>query len=172
MMTQDESTPLRGVNCFWCRHPFEEEPIGCPIRYTPATFKKECKTDISQEEYTIQQEIPQYLQTNNTDSKDYYTVVGCFCTFNCCLAYINDHRHDPVYTQSKELLMGIFYKMYNTSELRPAHPWTLLKAYGGTMSIDEFRYTSNNVYTKTLYDIECVPRKRRRGEVYREEYII
>ena len=40
-------------NCFWCRHAFDTEPIGCPIRYVSNKGIKTYFSEISKDKYTI-----------------------------------------------------------------------------------------------------------------------
>ena len=42
--------------------------------------------------------------------KDYFETDGTFCSFNCCLAFINDNIKNPMYYHSRHLMN----KMYET----------------------------------------------------------
>ena len=49
-------------------------------------------------------------------SNNYYETDGCFCSFNCCLAFINDNVHNAMYSSSKHLLMKMYYDIFNKVE--------------------------------------------------------
>jgi len=141
-------------HCFWCRNSFTFSPIGCPIRYVPSILTKRYFSNITRDYYTINQPISRndYKREDNKEtsytltSKDYYETDGIFCSFNCCMSYINTNTHNSLYTQSKLLLQQIFYKYFKkTIPIKPAPDWRLLKDYGGTLSIQEFRKTFNKV---------------------------
>lgn len=180
-MIDPKTGQLKKTNCFWCRNPFDGECIGCPISYTPSKYRVACTTDITQERYTVNQDI-----SNHTDKKehietnDYYTTIGCFCSFNCCVAYIQDNLHEPLLANSHSLLMNIYRKMNPPTPgavydlmLHPAHHWELLKDYGGHMTIDEFRGSFQKVaYDPKHFIIDDIPKLHPRGSIYAEKYII
>lgn len=70
-----------------------------------------------------------------------YQVFGCFCSFNCAAAY-NMNMSD---TQSRirnrhALILKLFHNIFgNDKELIVAPSYLILKKYGGTLSINEFR---------------------------------
>lgn len=77
--------------------------------------------------------------------KDIYWMEGCFCSFNCCLAFLNDHfekhkeRQDPLYINSIFYLKDLFASV-SSQELKPASDWRLLeKVSTGSMTIEQFR---------------------------------
>jgi hypothetical protein len=83
-----------------------------------------------------------------------YYVDGVFCSIECCLAFIEAHKHDPMYQHSEYFLRDI----YNLSEQKRAPSWRLLSAYGGNMSIEEFRKSFiNTIYVQdgTVYNPVC-----------------
>ena len=45
------------MSCFWCRHPFQTSPIGCPIEYIPSILIKNYYSEITKDNYTIRQKI-------------------------------------------------------------------------------------------------------------------
>lgn len=76
------------------------------------------------------------------EHKDIFSVVGCFCSFNCAKAYsIQDKRSIS--------LNSFLYKRV-TSKLdyiKPAPPKTVLHMFGGPLSIEEYRSTFNTLST-------------------------
>ena len=48
---------LLRYHCYWCRHPFETNPIGCPIKYIPSQAEKKYHSHISRDTYTIKENI-------------------------------------------------------------------------------------------------------------------
>lgn len=85
------------IKCFWCRSEFDTRPIGCPLQFIPSQVVKQFHSQITNESYNICQNITQAQQSiplNENDyilNKGYYKTEGCFCSFNCCLAYIDEH---------------------------------------------------------------------------------
>lgn len=72
------------------------------------------------------------------DSKE-YKQFGCFCSFNCSLAYIIKFIEDRKYEKSA-LLHMMFQKIFGRTErISPAFPREILKDYGGILNIDEYR---------------------------------
>lgn len=77
-----------------------------------------------------------------------YDTDGIFCSFNCCLSWIIDNAHNPLYKESHTLLLNIFREVNNNmlgTSLFPAPHWRMLKVYEGTLSITEFRESFNNI---------------------------
>jgi hypothetical protein len=48
---------LLRYNCFWCRHPFESKPIGCPLKYIPNQVVKTYYSHISKDVYSIKENV-------------------------------------------------------------------------------------------------------------------
>lgn len=124
------------IHCHWCRHSFENHPIGCPIKY------------------------------NNNK----YITDGIFCSFNCCMAYINDNYKNELYEQSTVLLHQIYFKLFNNeTNIKPASSWKLLTDYGGTLSIEEFRQSFNSInYIDITNYITKIPEQHSIGWLYEE----
>ena len=107
------------INCWHCRHSFNTSPIGTPIKYVKATPNKD---------------------NPMTGTNDYFNTIGVFCSFPCCLAFINDNKHRPLYRSSKSLLYSLYFKIYGEElKIKPASSWECLKVYGGDLTIEEFR---------------------------------
>lgn len=139
--------------CFWDRHPIGTgTPIGCPIKYEPNRVRKTYKSEITKEKYSISQCVTHArldsLGISNdkrfsVDERERYIIEGCFCSFNCLLAFLQDEaiRTDPHYRFSYALASDIYTHITgkNLEELIPAPHWKTLDVYGGTLSISDFR---------------------------------
>jgi len=86
----------------------------------------------------------------NKPSKHFITD-GIFCSFNCCLAFINDNNHNPLYDFSKNYLKLFHNKLYNIeSFVKPAPDWRHLNTFGGDLTIKDFRNTFNTIIYKNI----------------------
>ncbi len=66
---------------------------------------------------------------------------GHFCSFNCALSF-NLDTNDNVWKKNS-LLHLLYFKTYDVNtKIIPAPHWTVLKEFGGSLSIDEFRKNS------------------------------
>ena len=134
-------------NCFWCKNPFDTQPIGCPVNYIPKKAIKTYFSEISKDIYTIKENI----SSDRTDfiskdiiltNKDTYETDGVLCSWNCMAAFIIENKKNPFYSKSPVLM----YKMYKDitgqdppEKIIPAPHWRCLKEYGGFKTIKEFR---------------------------------
>ena len=165
--------------CFWCRHSFEHVPIGCPIRYVNSYAVQHHVSEITKEKYSIVHKMPKNVLLNNSNTSqvtnDYYETDGCFCSFNCCMAFIQDNTHNSLYVNSKYLLMKMYAEIFSQtklSKIQPAPSWKLLKVYGGFMGITEFRNSFGHyIYIDNQYRISSLPKTIPIGHVF-EEHII
>lgn len=181
MIDSIQKQSIQSTFCFWCRHPFNTNPIGCPISYKNAKMIKQCSSEITKETYIIAQSITSLtnkkydLKNNETFMSDYYETEGVFCSFNCCMSYINDNIHNPLYKFSKSLLLKMYVDLCHpkqVTEIHPAPSWKLLKDYGGQLDIETFRNSMNEY----RYDIEPVrvttlPKVKPIGYIYDKHYI-
>lgn len=170
---------IQSYYCFWCRHSFATQPIGCPLRYITDKVVQMHISEITKEKYFIVHNVTADADTSGENTKtmihNYYETDGCFCSFNCCLAYINGNIHNPIYMNSKRLLMKMYSEIFNTTKLVkifPAPSWRLLKLYGGFMDIQDFRNSFKNyIYIDHKYHISKIPKIMPVGHVF-EEHII
>lgn len=166
--------------CYWCHHPFKNTPIGCPIRYHTDSVAKLCRSELSKEEYVVEQAIPKNTILQKDDfyhiPKNYYETEGSFCSFNCCLAYIQDKGRNPRYTNSYNLLMKMYKEMYPEHKIQrilPAPDWKLLREYGGFMTIEQFRNDSrNHIFVDKSYPVTMIPKMIPQGNIYEQIYIL
>lgn len=158
------------VHCFWCRHPFPYRPIGCPIKYISPRISKTYHSELSKTKYTLRENITlkqfhdlsQKLQNEEyygdkveLSLQDYYIVDGVFCSFNCNLAFILEHKNVPMYFYSEQLLLKMYYDVFGEKALplEPAPSWRLLQSYGGHQTIEEFR---KNFYKVEYHQLDNV----------------
>jgi hypothetical protein len=160
-----ENSEKSVIKCFWCRHSFDTDKISCPINYNNNQLEKNYYSEITKDRYVIKENIDndkydctlKKLKDINSKNKginlvkkDFYMSDGVFCSYNCCLAFINDNKHNCFYSNSKSLLLNIYRNLYGKDKkLFPAPSWRLLKDYGGNATIEQFRECFNNVnYTE------------------------
>jgi len=147
---------LLRYNCYWCRHPFETRPIGCPIKYVSSQAEKRYNSHISRDVYTIKENVTskkrEHMDTNTNEQlsvkrAEYYVTDGVFCSFNCCQAWINDNKHTYKYKLSSVLLMKMYNSFMNTKMvvIVPAPHWRILEQYGGHLNIIKFREGFNKI---------------------------
>jgi hypothetical protein len=103
-----------GISCWWCRHsiPSNFHTIGLPVKYK----KEDCV----------------------------FETEGYFCSFNCILSYNNEMCVNNIrYRDTGSLIYILYKKIFGefpiNMSIKPALSWKLLKTYGGTLSINEFR---------------------------------
>lgn len=152
------------TDCFWCCHSFSHMAIGCPIKYISNSAVKTYYSEISKDIYSIREDITpnrfKILDENNKDKRlkiiknGYYECDGCFCSFNCCQAFINENIHNIMYKSSRQLLLRLHKNIYNTKidSIQPAPHWRLLKKYGGILDIESFR----NDFVKVEYEYKGI----------------
>ena len=166
------------TNCFWCRHSFSTLPIGCPIKFEHSYVIKKFYSHITKNWYTLKESVSEKQLINyiNHPSKfkimyrNYYITDGVFCSFNCCLAFINDNRHNKLYNNSLQLLNQFYYSIYKKGmSLDPADSWRLLREYGGTQTIEDFRNNFKKISYIEHYIVESVPQNKSIGHVYEKK---
>ena len=104
------------ISCFWCRHPFKTKPWLCPIKYD---------------------------ETNNI-----YETDGVFCSKECTNSYLYENNNNLLYKDSRQLLSLMYYQQTGSFDEKigtRAPSWKLLQAYGGDMTIEQFRASFENV---------------------------
>jgi len=149
------------INCFWCRHPFSSRVLGCPIDYKCSMIFKKYYSEITKNNYCLQESISEKQHETSKELVDneefdinfmkngYYITDGMFCSFNCCAAFIEENYKNPVYSKSASLLNKMYYELFQIEQkISPAPNWRLLKTYGGSLSIQDFR--------KGFYKVEYI----------------
>lgn len=133
-------------SCYWCRHPFDTPPIGCPINYKPKIVSRTYNSEISKDSFAVLESIPRKSvvstsgNISSVSSPESYETDGAFCSFNCALAFAQENRLNPLYSHSITLINRIYADVAEKgSVLMPSPSWRLLEEYGGSLSIDEYR---------------------------------
>lgn len=167
------------IHCFWCRHPFDTVPIGCPIQYVPQRLEKKIPCD-HKEDVIIRENVSKYtfkqIQTNLHNSfinnECYFRVDGIFCSFPCCLAFIQEVDNDTLYHQSESLLRLMHKHCFPDSsvKLSPAPSWRLLSNYGGELDICQFRDSFLNTdFINHHQNITHLPMQKMSGFLYESQ---
>ena len=73
------------------------------------------------------------------DEGEYLQVYGNFCCPECAMAYLFDMRQDSHTRWEQLALLNRVYGDYVGGKIKPAPHRSILKIFGGPMSIDEFR---------------------------------
>jgi hypothetical protein len=90
---------------------------------------------------------PVGLPLKYCNDKNIFYVTGCFCSFNCAMAYNNSLKSMDNKQEREHLLYHLAHKVKGTSEIiKPAHNPLCLSAFGGCMSIEDFRKNSSMMY--------------------------
>jgi hypothetical protein len=139
--TNDILTLYTNKPCKNCHHPYDTHPIGCPIKYVPHH---------SDPNDPKRKKIEKFLSDNNFlyDSTDYFEVEHLFCSFPCVKSYIMKRLSitpsSYKYTNALTYLTLLYKKLFSlkTAPIIPsAHDTDSLLAYGGHLSISEYRNT-------------------------------
>ena len=168
--TTKQNCKFLNYNCYWCRHPFNTTPIGCPIKYVSTNVVKSYYSEISKDTYTIKENISKMKKKIISDNestkyfldineKEYYDTDGIFCSFNCCKAFIKENKHNILYENSENLLIKLYNDINNCCEpniiINCAPSWRLLREYGGPLSIHQFRDNFN----KSIFTYDGIIKK-------------
>ena len=179
-------------NCYWCRHPFNSRPIGCPISYISSKSVKNYHSEVSKDNYIIKENITKYknelfdsnkfifsaLKEKNKPSynfiinkNSFYSCDGVFCSFNCGKAFIKDNKYNRTYEKSDYLLLKLYNEITGSKNIviNPAPSWRLLEEYGGTMTINQFRESFNKLSYEYQGIIENEKLFKSVGTVYEEK---
>lgn len=180
--SKKEFTQNSVYDCFWCRNqiPRTVKAIGCPIKYVPTQAVKTYYSEISKDKYTIKENITSKRRQkieDNPDCKldiiknDYYLTDGIFCSFNCCMAYIEDNKNNSMYDMSGMLLLKIYHNIYpeNVHSIDGAPHWRKLKQYGGELTIDQFRDSFNKIDYQEHGFVSRIPKFKSLGVLFEEK---
>ena len=110
--------------CFWCKHPFEHKPLGCPVKH--------------------------YL---NEQGESVYETYKIFCGFSCMKAHLTFVKKygidEHIYRESDTLMNQMYIDIYDEpphrGEINASPDWQTLKVFGGQYEIEEFRKLNENV---------------------------
>jgi hypothetical protein len=178
--TKKEFSYSTVYDCFWCRNsiPQSVSPIGCPVRYTPSQAVKTYYSEISKDKYTIKENITIKRQKLLEESKNlsviknnFYLTDGIFCSFNCCMAYIEDNKNNSMYDISEMLLLKMYHDIYPTKvqSIDKAPHWRKLKQCGGDLNIEKFRDSFNKIEYQDHGYINSLPKFKSMGVLFEEK---
>lgn len=180
--TNKENNDTSHYHCFWCRHSIPETvmAIGCPVKYVPSQAVKKYYSEISKDHYTIKENITskrkETISKENNDrlqivNRDYYLTDGIFCSFNCCMAFIEDNKHTSLYDMSEMLLLQMYHNIYHAkvATIDIAPHWRKLSQYGGNLSIVEFRDSFNKIEYQDHGFVSRVPKFKSMGVLFEEK---
>ena len=169
-------------NCFWCRNPIPETimAIGCPIEYIPTQVVKKYYSEISKDYYTIKENVTSKREKLIEDSdktclsiskNDYYLTDGIFCSFNCCMSFINENKHNSMYDTSEMLLLKMYHNIYpdNVINIDTAPHWRKLQQYGGDLNIEQFRDSFSKIEYQEHGYVNGLPKFKCLGTVFEEK---
>lgn len=155
--------------CYWDRNfiPNEYRPLGCPVKFVASKAIKSYHSEITKDRYTISERVTDLRKNDLNKRKDkrialetnsYYETDGVFCSFNCMMAYIDEHKSDPLYRHSESLALKMYKDLHmeEINDILPAPHWRELREHGGIMTIDEFRGSFNKVEHVDHGLITCV----------------
>ena len=181
ILSQDRIPEITQIKCFWCKHNFEWKPIGCPIKYVNPIIEKSYISHITKDKYYMRENIIKsklkYVLEKNDKTFDitsfpfdHYLTDGIFCSFNCTLAFIKDNTHDILYKESYSLLHCMYYDLVGKkiSKIIPSPHWRLLKDFGGSMSIEEYRNSLNLINYKFMFNIRDIRDMKGISKIYKE----
>lgn len=108
------------ILCWHCCHGFDGQPLPLPVAYD--------------------------------DRADRFTVTGIFCSFPCMKAYNLEGRGGGYLRGINAVLITQFHKRCTgvLAPIRMAPPRMLLKAFGGAMTIEEFRAAGESHVFKSI----------------------
>lgn len=89
------------------------------------------------------------------DEGEYLQVYGNFCCPECAMSYLFDMRQDSHTRWEQLALLNRVYSDNIAGRIKPAPPRSILKMFGGPMSIDEYRGVINQ--KKVRVDIHIPP---------------
>jgi hypothetical protein len=133
------------IQCWWCRQKHSNRPLGCPLKYVPNLIISEYHSELIKGIRIITSklaynEIPELTDDQRIEYFDFYVSEGIFCSFNCCLAYINKNINEnpSKYQFSINLLLECVMREFGNVLITPSRDWRALKNNGGFMDIIEY----------------------------------
>ena len=169
--SQNDVSNLK-YNCFWCRHSFTTQPLGCPINYVSKRATKKYYSHISRVTYTIHENIVKNIQSPLiTFDTPYYITDGVFCSFNCIVAYIIDNKRNKLYDNSDMLIRKMYFEITNSKifNIDAAPHWRTLLVYGGDKTIEAFRKSFSKSQFEEHGIIIEIPKQKSIGVLFEEK---
>lgn len=141
-------TGTTNVRCWYCHHTFDGTPIGMPLRRIVCAHS-ECVVYFRRHDtgVAVGKCRNECIARGDKRTPPRYVCKGAFCSYACTKAYIFGTQRG-VHSESLVLLplmrkeisgIGTRGEGGEVNGITAAPPIQLLKAYGGSLSIDEFR---------------------------------
>jgi len=172
VITGDTVDEIKSV-CFWCTEPFSWNGIGCPIAYNDAQLTKTYYSSINKNTYTIKENVSQKYSKKIKSKPGSYLTDGVFCSFECAQAWINYHKHLRQYDMSSTLLLKLYKDITGKTQTKiiPAPERRVLKKYGGTETIEQYRDNFGKVdYEKHGNIVSGVVNIKKIGTLYEKNF--
>ena len=135
------------IHCWWDTYQFNHQPVGYPIKHTISNQHEIVLVGT----HTKINSQPIKVTNHHEYPNDRFYVSGCFCSYNCMLAYVKS-RH----INCDQLLKYMFKVIHgNKLHIKPAPPFQALERFGGPLSITKFR-ESFDVIDYTLLEIPII----------------
>lgn len=165
------SASNQGIRCHWDHHTFDGIGIFCPLTYRPKQVAKVGQYEVklrsttgalysnSVNNFMIKENIPKCKDVSTVGSQNknlieitdaFYEVDGIFCSPECCLAFINDEKSKAGGSKFYDSERLLHFMLNLTTRIFPANHFRLLKEYGGSLTIEQFR--KNNRSFKYEYN--------------------
>ena len=135
--------------CRWCHHAYETHPFGCPIKYNPHISSTTVSNVHNTNSLALRDRVTSFLVENNLacDTNDFFETEHMFCSLPCVKSYIlgclSNNNKAYKYKKSLSYLTLLYKKMYDVliipSIIPKAGPIEVLEAYGGHLTIKEYR---------------------------------
>ncbi len=121
--------------CWWCRHGFPTSPIGCPVSIIRH------RHSVDGERFPAERDNDPRDQGTAEDSAMMLILEteGMFCSFPCCKSWATEQQREPRYASSLTLLQDLYHRCGGEGSIPQAPSWKLLKEYGGSLTIKEYR---------------------------------
>ena len=176
-INKDKFLQKTDIACFWCKHQFTSKPLGCPVKFINNRIEKSYVSYITKDKYYMKENLTKTkldaILKIKTDSfeitpveTEYYLTDGVFCSFNCIIAFINDHSKDIFYSESKMLTYSMYREVVGkkATKIKSSPHWRLLKMFGGPFTISDFRKSFN------LYEYEeCSFHMKTLSKIFKEK---
>lgn len=139
--------------CWYCCHPFNNAPVGIPEKITP---------------------ISENNESRSSEMKYVFSLYGNFCSYNCAARYLNpcnvddnaalitnlDLSREDEKAEQIQLLELLCYMETNleiNEKIKLAPSRLSLKAFGGKLTIEEFRENFDQHDEYHIYKAPLVP---------------
>jgi hypothetical protein len=150
-LIQKEKQQQSIILCFWCRtttidKDFRKKKlvVSCPIDYICRQIKSMYTTSAGHDSFSIQECCQKDAKLESSgkiiERKPFYKTTGQFCSYECCLAFINNELKNPsnrpLVFRSKTLLYKILKESnigidFNVVTIKEAPHFSLMKPFGG-----------------------------------------